>query len=184
MPKTVPRWREKAETVYSDWEETNFIYQSARDPNLDPQDEMSLTEYAEFPPISQHERRSDRESYPTRFPGENETPRRDRPSQQVRETPWIHADPPRAIASYPESRHIIKREPLSRVLVPDSCRDEDLLRHPSTQVQDTYAETSSTRSQTATTKPAARDSKARGNGERYGTCERGYLSEWHRREHS
>ena len=145
-PKTVPRRREKAETVYSDWEETNFIYQSARDPNLDPQDEMSLTEYAEFPPISQHERRSDRESYPPRFPGENETPRRDRPSQQVRETPWIHTDPPRAIASYPESRHIIKREPLSRVSVPDSCRDEDLLRHPSTQVQDTYAETSSTRS--------------------------------------
>ena len=145
-PKAVPQRREKAETVYSDWEETNFIYQSARDPNLDPQDEMSLTEYAEFPPISQHERRSDRESYPPRFPGENETSRRDWPSQQVRETPSIYTDPPRAIASYPESRHIIKCKPLSRVSVPDSCRDEDLLRHPSTQVQDTYAETSSTRS--------------------------------------
>ena len=155
-PKTVPRWREKAETVYSDWEETNFTHRSVRDPNLDPQDEMSLTEYADLPPISQHEQRSDRESYPVRgsirqgspphFPGENEISRRDRPSQQVRETPWIYTDLSRAIASYPESRHIIKREPLSRVSAPDSRRDEDLLRHPGTQVQDTYAETSSTRS--------------------------------------
>ena len=49
----------RRETVYSDWEETNFIYRSARDSNLGLQDETSPTEYAEFPPISQHERRSE-----------------------------------------------------------------------------------------------------------------------------
>ena len=145
-PKTVSRQRDRAETVYSDWEETNFIYRSARDSNLGPQDETSLTEYAEFPPISQHGRRSDRQSYPPHFIGENETPRKDQPSRQARETPWIHTDPPQAIVTYPEPRHIVKREPLSRVSGSDSCRDEELLRRPSTQVQDTYAETSSTRS--------------------------------------
>ena len=107
---------------------------------------MSLTEYAEFLPISQHGRRSNRRSYSPYFTDENETPRRDRPSRQARETPWIHTDPPQAIVSYPESRHIVKREPFSRVSGSDSCRDEDLLRCPSTQVQDTYAEMSSTRS--------------------------------------
>ena len=155
-PKTMPRRRERAETVYSEWEETNFTRRSPRDLNLDPQDEMSLTEYADLPPINQHERRSDRESYPVRgrirqespprFPGENETSRRDWPSRQSMETPCIYVDPSRAIGSYPDSRHIIKCEPLSRVSAPDSCRDEDLLRHPSTQVQGTYAETSSMRS--------------------------------------
>ena len=121
-PKTVPRRRDRAETVYSDWEETNFIYRSARDSNLGLQDETSPTEYAEFPPISQHERRSERRSYSPHFIGENETPSKVRPSRQ--------------------SRHIVKREPLSRASGVDSCRDEELLRCPSTRVQDTYAETS------------------------------------------
>ena len=141
-PKTVPRRRDRVETVYSDWEETNFIYRSARDSNLGLQDETSPTEYAEFPPISQHERRSERRSYSPHFIGENETPRKVRPSRQTRETSWTHTDSPQVIVTNPESRHIVKREPLSRASGSDSCRDEELLRRPSTRVQDTYAETS------------------------------------------
>ena len=152
---TPPR-RERVETAYSGWEETNFTRQSARKPSLDPQEETSLTDYADLPPITQHERRSDRENpfvwdrtrpeSPLYPPRENEAFRKNRPSRHSMETPCIHVDPPRAVRSYPESRHTVKFEAPSRVPAPDSYRDENLPRHPSTQVQDTYAETSSMRS--------------------------------------
>ena len=155
-PKTMPPRRERAETAYSGWEETDFTRRSARKPSLDPQEEMSLTDYADLPSITQHERRSDRESSfardrtrpesPFYSPRENENFRKNRPSRHSMETPCIHVDPSRVVRSYPESRHTIEFEPPSRVPGPDSYRDEDLLRHPSTQVQDTYAETSSPRS--------------------------------------
>ena len=148
--------RKTTDTAYSGWEETHFAHQSARKPNLDPQDEMSLTDYADLPSISQRERRSERESYlvrdrtrpesPFYSPRENDTFRKNRPSRQSVETPCVRVNPPRVIRSYPELRHTSKFGTPSRVPAPDDYRDEDLLRHPSTQVQDTYAETSSTRS--------------------------------------
>ena len=117
---------------------------------------MSLTDYADLPSITQYERRSDRENSfaqdrmrpesPFYSPRANETFRKNRPSRHSMETPCIHVDPSRVVRSYPESRHTVEFESPSRVPAPDSYRDEDLLRHPSTQVQDTYTETSSTRS--------------------------------------
>ena len=155
-PKAMPPRRERAETAYSGWEETDFTRRSARKQSPDPQEEMSLTDYADLPSITQHERRSDRENSfardrtrpesPFYSPRANENFRKNRPSRHSMETPCIHVDPSRVVRSYTESRHTIEFEPPSRVPAPDSYRDEDLLRHPSTQVQDTYAETSSTRS--------------------------------------
>ena len=148
--------RKTTDTAHSGWEETHFAHQSARKSNLDPQDEMSLTDYADLSSISQHERRSERESYlvrdrtrpesPFYSPHENDTFRKNRPSRHSKETPCVRVDASRVIRSYPESRHTSEFETPSRVPAPDDYRDEDLLRHPSTQVQDTYAETSSTRS--------------------------------------
>ena len=127
------------ETVYSDWEEMSSVYRSARDSNLGLQDEVSPTEYAEFPPVSQ-EGRSERRSYHPHFISENETHRRIRPSRQARETSWTHTDSPQVIVTSPGPRRIVKREPLSRASGSDGGRDEELLRRPST--RDTYAETS------------------------------------------
>ena len=155
MPKAMPSRRKRAETAYSGWEEKDFTRQSAREPSLDPQEEMSPTDYADLPSITQYERRSDRENSfvqdrmrlesPFYSPRANETFRKNRPRYSM-ETPCIHVDPSRVVRSYPESRLTVEFESPSRAPAPDSYRDEDLLRHPSTQVQDTYTETSSTRS--------------------------------------
>ena len=143
--------RKRAETAYSGWEEKDFTHQSARQPSLDPQEGMSLTDYADLPSI-----RSDRENpfaqdrmrpeSPFYSPRANDTFRKNRPSRHSMEMPCIHVDPSREVRLYPESRHTVEFASPSRVPAPDSYRDEDLLRHPSTQVQDTYTETSSTRS--------------------------------------
>ena len=127
------------ETVYSDWEEMSSVYRSARDSNLGLQDEVSPTEYAEFPPVSQ-QGRSERRSYHPRLMSENETPRRIRPSRQARETSWTHADSPQVLVTSPGPLRIIKREPLSRTSGSDGGRDEELVRRPSS--RDTGAETS------------------------------------------
>ena len=54
-PRITPPRREGVDTAYSGWEEPNFTRQSARKLSLDPQEEMSLTDYAELPPITQRE---------------------------------------------------------------------------------------------------------------------------------
>ena len=146
--------RKRMDTANSGWEETNFTHRSARDPNLDPQDEMSLTDYEELPPITQREQRSDQENPVTRVrtrpepplspPRENETFKRNRPSRNSMETPRIHIDSSRATRPPPDFRYA--SEAPSRVPARDSYRNEDLPRYPSTQEQDTYTETSSMRS--------------------------------------
>ena len=145
--RIVPPRKERIDTAYSGCEETNFTRQPARKPSPVPQEEMSLTDYADLPPITQHERRSDRENpfarirmrpEPPLFPlRENETFRKNRPSQYSMETPCIHVDPPRVVRSYHDSRQTIEFEAPSRVPAPNSYRDENSPRHPSTQVQNT-----------------------------------------------
>ena len=62
------------------------------------------------------------------------------------ETPCIHIDPPRAVRSRHDSRQTIEFEPPLRAPAAGSYRDANSPRHPSTQVQDTYTDTSSMRS--------------------------------------
>ena len=98
---TSPR-KERVDTVYSGWEEPNFIRRPARKSSPVPQEEMSLTDYADLPPITQHERKSDRENplARTRIRPEpplsplrkNEAFRKNRPSRYSMETPCIHVD--------------------------------------------------------------------------------------------
>ena len=82
-PKITPPRREGVDVAYSEWEEANLTRQSARKSTLDPQEEMSLTDYEELPPITQRKQRSDQEKPFTRVrtrpeppfcpPRENET---------------------------------------------------------------------------------------------------------------
>ena len=150
-PSEASERQEKMKTVYSGWEEPNLIHRTARRVNPDPQEEMSLTDYEELPPITQRERRSDQENPVTRVrtrpepplspPRENETFKRNRPSRNSMETPCIHIDPSRTTRPRPDFRYA--SEAPSRVPARDSYRNEDLPRYPSTQEQDTYTETSS-----------------------------------------
>ena len=152
--KITPPRRKGVDVVNSGWEEINLTRQSARKSSLDPQEEMSLTDYEELPPITQRERRNDQENPVTRVrtrrepplspPRENETFKRNRPSRNSMETPCIHIDPPRATRPPPDFRYA--SEAPSRVPARDSYRSENLPRYPSTQEQDTYTETSSMRS--------------------------------------
>ena len=58
---TSPR-KERIDTAYRRWEEPNFTRRPARKSSPVPQEEMSLTDYADLPPTTQYERKSDRES--------------------------------------------------------------------------------------------------------------------------
>ena len=147
---TTPR-KKRIDAAYSGWEEPNFTRKSARTPSPVPQEEMKMTDYADLPPITQHERRSNRKNpfawirtrlEPPLSPlRENETSRKNRPSRYSMETPCIHVDPSRVVGSHHDSRQTIEFKPPPRAPASNSYRDESSPRHPSTQVQDTYAET-------------------------------------------
>ena len=165
-PRSTPPRKERIDTAYRRWEEPNFTHRPARNFSPVPQEEMSLTDYADlppttqcerdFPPTTQYERKSDRESPFTRTrtrPGpplsplrENEDFRENRPSRYSMETPCIHIDPPRAVRSRHDSHQNIEFETPSRAPAAGSYRDANSPRHPSTRVQGTYTETSSMRS--------------------------------------
>ena len=76
---------------------------------------------------------------------ENTVSKKNRASRHSMETPCIHVDPPRASEPRYDSHRAAEFEAPLRAPAVNSYRDENSPRHPSTRVQDTYAETSSVR---------------------------------------
>ena len=148
--------KEKIDTAYRRWEEPSFTRRSRRKSSPVPQEEMSLTDYADLPPTTRNGRESDREDpyvrtrvriEPPLSPlRENTISKKNGASRYSMETPCIHVDPHRATRSHYDSHRAAEFEAPLRTPPANSYRDENSPRHPSTRVQDTYAETSSVRS--------------------------------------